>query len=156
MSAQGSGHNGDKMLQISTFYVGEVLYGIDINKVQEINKLTDITTVPLAPAFVRGVVNLRGRIVTIIDLGYKLTRKRTVDTSDTKNIIVESKGEYLGLMVDRIWDVVQTDTEAISAPPANIGGVQGKLFRGVIQRDRELVGILDIERILAEEALERE
>lgn len=147
---------GEKTLQISTFYVGDVLYGIDINRVQEINKLSDITSVPLSPAFVRGVVNLRGRIVTIIDLGYKLTKKPTNDTSDTKNIIVESKGEYIGLMVDRIWDVVQAESDALSPPPANIGGVQGKLFKGVIQRDRELVGILDIERILAEEAAERE
>lgn len=147
---------GEKTLQISTFYVGDVLYGIDINRVQEINKLSDITSVPLAPAFVRGVVNLRGRIVTIIDLGYKLTKKPIEDSADTKNIIVESKGEYIGLMVDRIWDVVQTEADALSPPPANIGGVQGKLFKGVIQRDRELVGILDIERILTEEATERE
>lgn len=155
MSAQAIGHT-EKLLQISTFYVGDVLYGIDINRVQEINKLSEITPVPLSPAFVRGVVNLRGRIVTVIDLGYKLTKKRTAESSDTKNIIVESKGEYLGLMVDRIWDVVQTDTDALSPPPANIGGVQGRLFRGVIQRDSELVGILDIERILAEETAERE
>lgn len=148
--------SGDKILQISTFYVGDVLYGIDINRVQEINKLSDITAVPLAPAFVRGVVNLRGRIVTIIDLGYKIAKKRTGDTSDTKNIIVESKGEYIGLMVDRIWDVVQADADSLSPPPANIGGVQGKLFKGVIQRDRELVGILDIERILTDETSERE
>lgn len=143
-------------MQISTFYIGDVLYGIDINKVQEINKLADLTVVPLSPAFVRGVLNLRGRIVTVIDLGYKLRKQRTEATPDTKNIIVESKGEYLGLMVDRIWDVVQAQDDAISPPPANIGGVQGKLFRGVIQRDRELVGILDIERILADESADRE
>jgi len=147
--------DGNRM-QISTFYINETLYGIDINKVQEINKLSELTAVPLAPPFVKGVVNLRGRIVTVIDLGYKLTRRRTAETEETKNIIVESKGEYLGLMVDRIWDVVQTEADSINPPPANIGGIQGKLFKGVIQRDRELVGILDIERILADETIDRD
>lgn len=146
----------NKTLQVSTFYVDDVLYGIDINRVQEINKLSDLTGVPMSPPYVRGVINLRGKIVTVIDLGYKLRKRRTEQTDETKNIIVESKGEYIGLMVDRIWDVVTTNTEALNPPPANIGGVQGKLFRGVIQRDRELVGILDIERILVDDGIERD
>lgn len=143
-------------MQISTFFLDEVLYGIDINKVQEINKLSERTNVPLSPAYVKGVVNLRGRIVTVIDLGFKLGKDRATDTDETTNIIVESKGEYIGLMVDRIWDVIQADEGQINPPPANIGGIHGKFFKGVVQREKELVGILDIERILADETAERD
>ncbi len=143
-------------MQISTFYLGDVLYGIDINRVQEINKLADITSVPLSPAYVKGVLNLRGRIVTVIDLAYKLSKRHAKDSEDSKNIIVESKGEYIGLLVDKIWDVVHADEDKMNPPPANIGGIQGKYFKGVIQRERELVGILDIERVLADEAGERD
>lgn len=143
-------------MQISTFYLGEVLFGIDINRVQEINKLSEMTKVPLAPAYVKGVVNLRGRIVTVIDLGYKLGKNHAVDTGETTNIIVESKGEYIGLMVDRIWDVIQAEENSMNPPPANIGGIHGKFFKGVVQREKQLVGILDIERILADETTERD
>ena len=138
-------------VELATFYVGEALCGMDILKVQEINKLIEMTRVPQAPEYVLGILNLRGEIVTIVDLGKKLSLKSTELSDKTRNIIVNSNGEHIGLMVEKISDVVQAKWEKVEAPPANIGGVQGKYFTGVFKTEDRLVGILDVEKVLEEE-----
>ncbi|MBW1895908.1 MAG: purine-binding chemotaxis protein CheW [Deltaproteobacteria bacterium] len=136
------------MVELTTFYVGDALCGMDILNVQEINKHMEMTKVPQAPDCVKGILNLRGQIVTIIDLGEKLGLATTELSEESRNIIVNSKGEYIGLMVQRIGDVVQADWETVESPPANIGGVQGKYFKGVFKTKNSLIGILDFEAIL--------
>jgi purine-binding chemotaxis protein CheW len=138
-------------IEMATFYVGNVLFGMDILKVQEINKILDMTAVPQAPEYVKGILNLRGQIVTIIDLGIKLGLSSIDIGPDTRNIIVHSKNEYIGLLVDRIGDVEKTSEEKIEAPPANIGGVKAQFFDGVYKKENSLIGILNVERVLKEE-----
>jgi purine-binding chemotaxis protein CheW len=138
-------------VELATFYVGEALCGMDILKVQEINKLIEMTRVPQAPEYVLGILNLRGEIVTIIDLGKKLSLKSTEMSDKTRNIIVNSNGEHIGLMVEKISDVVQAEWEKVEAPPSNIDGVQGKYFTGVFKTEDRLIGILDVEKVLEEE-----
>ncbi len=138
-------------VELATFYVGEALCGMDILKIQEINKLIEMTRVPQAPEYVLGILNLRGEIVTIVDLGKKLSLKSTEMSDKTRNIIVNSNGEHIGLMVEKISDVVQAEWEKVEAPPANIGGVQGKYFTGVFKTEDRLIGILDVEKVLEEE-----
>ena len=138
-------------VELASFYVGEALCGMDILKVQEINKLIEMTRVPKAPEYVLGILNLRGEIVTIIDLGKKLGLKSTEINNKTRNIIVNSNGEHIGLMVEQISDVVQAEWEKVEAPPANIGIIQGKYFTGVFKTKDHLIGILDVEKVLEEE-----
>ena len=149
LSAQTEIHSDT--VELASFFVGEALCGMDILKVQEINKLIEMTRVPQAPEYVLGILNLRGEIVTIIDLGKKLGLKSTELSEKTRNIIVNSNGEHIGLMVEQISDVVQAKFEKIEAPPANIGGVQGKYFTGVFKTEDSLIGILDVEKVLEEE-----
>ena len=150
LAAQNEIHSDT--LELASFFVGEALCGMDILKVQEINKLIEMTRVPQAPEYVLGILNLRGEIVTIIDLGKKLGLKSTELSDKTRNIIVNSKGEHIGLMVEKISDVVQAKFEKIEAPPANIGGVQGKYFTGVLKTKDRLIGILDVGKVLEEES----
>ena len=138
-------------VELASFYVGEALCGMDILKVQEINKLIGMTRVPQAPEYVLGILNLRGEIITIVDLGKKLGLKSTELTDKTRNIIVNSNGEHIGLMVEQISDVIQAEWEKVEAPPANIGGVQGKYFTGVFKTEDRLIGILDVEKVLEED-----
>jgi purine-binding chemotaxis protein CheW len=152
MELENGTENETGMVELATFYVGEALCGMDILKVQEINKLMEMTSVPQAPDYVMGILNLRGQIVTIIDLGKKLGLDTTELTESSRNIIVNSKGEYVGLLVSRISDVVDADWDKVEAPPANIGGVQGRYFKGVFKTDSRLVGILDVEKVLLEES----
>jgi len=139
------------VVELATFFVGDALCGMDILKVQEINKLIEMTRVPQAPEYVLGILNLRGEIVTIVDLGKKLGLKSTEMSDKTRNIIVNSNGEHIGLMVEKISDVFQANWEMVEAPPANIGGVQGKYFTGVFKTEDRLIGILDVEKVLEED-----
>lgn len=141
----------NKTVELATFYVGDSLCGMDILKVQEINKLLEMTEVPLAPDYVKGILNLRGQIVTVIDLGSKLELTDTNTDGDTRNIIVNSNGEYIGLLVDKIGDVERTEEENIEPPPANIGGIQGRYFEGVFKKENSLIGILNVEEILKDD-----
>ena len=139
-------------VELASFFVGEALCGMDILKVQEINKLIEMTRVPQAPEYVLGILNLRGEIVTIIDLGKKLGLKSSEVNHKTRNIIVNSNGEHIGLMVEQISDVIQAEWEKVEPPPANIGDVQGKYFTGVFKTADRLIGILDVEKVLKEES----
>ena len=138
-------------VELATFYVGSALCGMDILNVQEINKLMEMTKVPQAPEYVTGILNLRGQIVTVVDLGKKLGLTSTDFSDTTRNIIVNSDNEYVGLLVSSISDVVEAKWEKVEEPPANIGGVQGAFFKGVFKTKDRLIGILDVHKVLAEE-----
>jgi purine-binding chemotaxis protein CheW len=138
-------------VELATFYIGDALCGMDILKVQEINKLMEMTKVPQAPEYVTGILNLRGQIVTVVDLGNKLGLSATDLNESSRNIIVNSANEYIGLLVSRISDVVAADMEKVEKPPANIGGLQGSFFKGVFKTKDRLIGILDVDKVLAEE-----
>jgi purine-binding chemotaxis protein CheW len=135
-------------VELATFYIGDALCGIDILQIQEINKLSMMTQVPQAPDYVKGILNLRGQIVTVIDLGKKLGLGETDTSLDPRNVIVNSAGNYVGLMVKEISDVVEADMSKQELPPANMLGIQGEFFTGVYKMDNVLIGILDITKVL--------
>jgi purine-binding chemotaxis protein CheW len=137
-------------LEFSTFYVGGALCGINILNIQEINKHFEITRVPQASDYVEGILNLRGRIVTIVDLGKKLGLAPVGRNKDNRNIIVNSEDEHIGLLVDAISDVVIAKRKDIEPAPSNIGGVKGKYFQGVLKTEKQLIGILNIDEVLKE------
>ena len=141
--------NADKnILELATFYIGDALCGMDILKVQEINKLMEMTKVPQAPDYVTGILNLRGQIVTIVDLGKKLGLGETDLGSDPRNIIVNAPSEHIGLLVQKISDVVMADPDRIEQAPANMSGIQGIFFTGVYKTENKLIGILNVEEVL--------
>jgi len=137
------------IVELATFYVGNALCGMDILKVQEINKLMQMTKVPQAPDYVLGILNLRGQIVTIIDLGRKLGLGDTDVDEDPRNIIVNSSGGHVGLLVAKISDVVAADMTHSEPAPANMGGIQGEYFTGVYKTSTNLIGILDVDKVLS-------
>ncbi len=136
------------IIELVTFYVGDALCGMDILKVQEINKLMEMTKVPQAPDYMVGILNLRGQIVTIIDLGQKLGLGNVVISNESRNIIINAPGEHVGLLVTRISDVVMADPDKIEPAPANMSGIQGLFFTGVYKTENKLIGILDIKEVL--------
>lgn len=136
------------IIELATFYVGRALCGMDILKVQEINKLMEMTKVPQAPEYMVGILNLRGQIVTIIDLGQKLGLGNIEISNESRNIIVNAPGEHVGLLVSRISDVVMADPDKIEPAPANMNGIQGAFFTGVYKTESKLIGILNIKEVL--------
>lgn len=142
---------GGKPIQVSCFTLDETNCGIDISQVQEINDDLTITPVPLAPDYVLGIMNLRGRIVTVIDLSRKLGFRKSEIHRASRIIIVRWQNEYTGLLVDKVTEILAIDSREIGEPPSNIKGMQGKFFRGVVKKSgKELLAILDLEAILAD------
>ena len=132
--------------QFVTFRVNSHLLGFDVLKVREINRVLDITPVPKAPGHIRGLVNLRGQILTVIDLGVRLGfSARNID-EDTHNIIL--KKDAVGFLVDAIGDVALVNDEDIEPTPANIGGIEGGFIDGVVKLEGELLVILSVPKLL--------
>lgn len=135
-------------MELATFYVGKSLYGIDIMSIQEINKHFEVTKVPQAEDYIIGILNLRGKIVTILDIGKKIGLSHIEKTKENRNIIIRSQDEYIGLLVDSIGDVVIADKNSLEPAPANLGGLEGKFFSSVLKTEKDLIGILNIEEVL--------
>ena len=137
-------------VEYATFKVGEALFGIDIVNIHEISKDFEITPLPQSSAFIQGILNLRGKIVTVIDLGNVLNLTPAVKNKGNRNIIVDSQDEYIGLLVDTVGDVVTAGSNDLEPAPSNIGNVKGRFFKGVLKAKTELIGILDIDTVLNE------
>ena len=134
------------MMQFVTFKIDEDLLGIDVLRVREINPGLDITPVPKAPGYVRGLVNLRGETITVFDLGIRLGLAPRDITEASHNVVL--KNHSVGLLVDSIGDMVQCGELQIDSPPANVGSIEGKYIEGVVRLDSELLVILNTGKIL--------
>lgn len=145
----------DRNTELATFHVGDALCGIDILHIREINKNSDITSVPRAADYIIGILNLRGSIVTIIDLARKLGLDRIKSGKDNRNIIVNSEDEAIGFRVDGIGDVVHGNPENMEPAPANLKGIKGKFFSNVVKTENQLIGILDMNEVLGEQSLKQ-
>lgn len=139
----------DNNLQLCSFTLADALFGLDTMLVQEIIKVPEITRVYHAPAEITGIINLRGKIVTIIDLAVKLDLPTRMELHDRRIIIVESQNEPFGLMVDRINDVIEVDGDELGPAPANVKTSQQRYITGVYRDEEQLIAVLDIEGIVS-------
>jgi purine-binding chemotaxis protein CheW len=155
MSTTANARVGTEEQEYCTFQVGDLLLGVDIQQVEEINRHLDLTPVPHAPACVRGVVNLRGEVVTAVDLRTVLGLPPAAFTKSTRNVVLDSHGEQIGLLVDRIGDVVRLVGDDVEPLPANFSGADARFFKGVYQLDEQLLVLLDLEAALAVPATAR-
>ncbi len=139
---------GQSTMQVACVYVGRMLCGFDIQHVQEIKKYSEVTSVPLSSPDIRGIMNLRGQIVTLVDMSVKLAIP-TQTNHQRQIVIVNWEGEYIGFLVDNISDVLTVQQRHILPPPSNIKGAQGKFFQGIYHFKKELLGIIDIDAVLS-------
>ncbi len=150
MTAANNNHvaGAGKGIPCVTFYVGESLLGVPIQQIEEINRHLDLTPVPHGPDYVRGVINLRGKVVTVVDLRTILGLEPAAVGRDTRNVIVNFHGEHVGLIVDRVADVVAARSDEIDRPPANLSSADGRFYSGVYKLESELLVLLDVEAVL--------
>ncbi len=128
-------------------------YGVPITKVQEIISMATPTKMPQTPDFVEGIINLRGKIIPIIDLKKRFKMGESDLTGDTRSVIVEVEGQTIGIIVDEVSEVLRLQTENIEPPPAVIGGITAKYLTGVGKLDDRLLILLDMDRILNEDEI---
>lgn len=137
---------------LATFFVRKALCALDAASVQEVIRVGPLTPVNHAPKEVLGIFNLRGRIVTIVDIGQLLGFTPTVIGPESRIFIIEDRSEFVGLLVDRVDEVVEVEEDQWQAPPANVAGGQGRFFRGVCRAGTRVITMLDAGQLLAEES----
>ncbi|MCK5680457.1 purine-binding chemotaxis protein CheW [bacterium] len=135
-------------LQLCSFQLADATFGLDTMLVQEIIKVPDITKVHLAPKEITGIINLRGKIVTIVDLAIKLDLPTKVELAKRRIIIVESQEEPFGLMVDFINDVISIDTVELDEAPSNVRVAQTRFIAGVFRNNEQLIAILNLDEVI--------
>lgn len=145
--------------RLCTFYVGSLFCGLDLSQIREITTPTAVTKVYLASPIIQGVVNIRGQIVTIIDLKKRLEISDASEPSQkSQAILVDYKGTRTGLLVDHVQDIVPLEPQLLQPSPAHMAGVQGKFFSNIYKRDKQIIAVLDLSEVLrleepAEESL---
>ena len=138
--------------QIVCFKIGNEEYGIDILQVQEILKIPKITKLPKSRAHILGVIDLRGKVIPIIDLGKKFGIIADLSRS-LRAIVVDIEGKQVGLAIDSVSHVVKVDSNDIEPPPPVVKGISGKYIVGIAKLKSGFVVILDINQIFSAEEL---
>lgn len=134
-----------------TFYLDREEYGVDVRQVQEIRRVGEVTAVPRAPEFVRGVINLRGRILPVLDLKRKLGLGEVAESKAARIVVVRVRERLLGLLVDGASQVPKIPVSKIEPPPEEVTERGGDYIRGVAKLDDRLIILVDLERLLAHE-----
>jgi purine-binding chemotaxis protein CheW len=136
--------------QFLTFTIGDELYGVDILRVQEIKGYTAVTRIPNTPPYIKGVLNLRGTIVPIVDLRTKFGMPTVDYTAVTVIIVVVVRDKVMGLVVDAVSEVLNIDKRDIQPPPQFGEKVDVSMLNGIGKSGDKLVALLDIDRLLAD------
>jgi purine-binding chemotaxis protein CheW len=141
----------EELLQLVTFSIGEVEFGVEILKVQEIIRMLEITRVPKAPDFVEGVINLRGKVIPVIDLRLRFGLKAKEHDKKTRIIVIEINQMIVGFVVDSVSEVLRIPAGTIEPPPPVISGLDSEYISGVGKLDDRLLIMLDLNRLLSKE-----
>ncbi|HEY4707780.1 MAG TPA: chemotaxis protein CheW [Thermodesulfobacteriota bacterium] len=137
-----------EVLQLVTFRLGNEEFSLDILRVQEIIRQMEITRVPKAPDFVEGVINLRGKVIPVLDLRKRFGLGADTSTNETRIIVVEVGNRTVGLKVDAVSEVLRLPADRVEAPPSMVTGVDSEYIKGVGKLDGRLLILLDVEKVL--------
>jgi purine-binding chemotaxis protein CheW len=132
--------------QFCTFYLDKLLFGVELKGVQEVIRTLDLTQVPLAPAVVSGLINLRGQIVTAVNLRLRLELEPQPAGMLAMNVVVRSEDGAVSLLVDEIGDVVEVEESTFEPPPETLRGAVREMILGVHKLNDRLMHVLDIEK----------
>ncbi len=138
-----------ELLQLVSFMIGSEEFAINILSVQEINRMLQITKVPNAPSFVSGVVNLRGKVIPVIDLRTKLGLPMKEFDKNTRIVVVEVKDKTVGFIVDAVKEVLRIPTNITEPPPELVTGINSEFIMAVGKLEDRLITLIDIEKVLS-------
>ena len=139
-----------RTVPLATFYVRHALCALDAAGIQEVIRLGPVTPVRHAPGEIVGIVNLRGKIVTILDLGLRLGFPPASPGREARVFIMEDRNEFVGLLVDRVDEVVEADPEQWAPLPSNLSFLQARFFQGVCRIGDRVIALLKPAEVLAE------
>ncbi len=134
--------------QFCTFFLDGLFFGVEVEKVQEVIRHQKTTTVPLAQDVIGGLINLRGQIVTAVDLRRRLELSQRNASADPMNVVIRTEDGAVSLLVDEIGDVVEVEQEDFEHPPDTLSGVARELIRGAYKLKGKLLLLLDTDRAM--------
>ena len=137
-----------ELLQLVSFVLGNEEFGVDILNVQEINRMMQITKVPNSPEYVEGVINLRGRVIPVIDLRCKLGMEKKQKDKNTRIVVIEVKGKTVGFIVDAVKEVIRIPESITEEPPEITSGVNSEYIMAVGKLEDRLLILIDLDKIL--------
>lgn len=138
-----------EVFQLVTFRLGNEEFSLDILKVQEIIRHMELTRVPRTPDFVDGVINLRGRVIPVLDLRKRFGLPAEDKTNETRIIVVDVDDRTVGLKVDAVSEVLRIPSDTVEPPPAIVTGAESEYIKGVGKLDGRLLILLDVAKILS-------
>ncbi len=138
----------ERHLEFVTVTIGEQLFGLPIGRVQDVFVPDRLTRVPLAPEEVAGILNLRGRIVTAIDMRSRLDLGRRAEGQPVMAVGIEMRIESYGLLVDAVGEVLRLPAGAVEPKPANLEPRLARVASGVVRLEEQLLVVLDVDRVL--------
>jgi purine-binding chemotaxis protein CheW len=135
--------------QLCTFFLEGLFFGVEVEKVQEVIRYQEMTRVPLAPAVIAGLINLRGQIVTAIDLRHQLGLSARTSEELPMNVVIRRDDGPISLLVDEIGDVVEVDEQLFEHPPDTLDGQGREFIRGVYKLKEQLLLLLDSDKAMS-------
>ncbi len=136
--------------QLVVFSLAAETYGVDIGTVQEIMRMQDITRVPKTPEFVEGVINLRGKVIPVVDLRKKFSLEVTEYTKETRIVWVNIGGQDIGMIVDAVTEVLRISDESVEPPSSVITGSDSEYLKGIAKLDDKMIILLDLDSMLSD------
>jgi purine-binding chemotaxis protein CheW len=143
-----AGVASDELLQLVSFNIGSEEFGVDILKVQEINRMVEITKVPQAPNYVEGVINLRGKVIPIVDLRKRFNLEQKDYNKNTRIVVVDINGSIMGMVVDSVSEVLRLPSNTIEPPPEIVTGINSEYIKGVAKLEDRLLIFLDLSKVI--------
>ncbi len=143
-----------KLIQLVTFSIGEEEFGVNILQVQEIIRTMDITKVPRSPDFVEGVINLRGKVIPIVDMRSRFGLSSKEHDKYTRIIVIEIEMMIVGFVVDAVSEVLRIPANSVQPPPPVVAGMDADYIDGVGKLDDRLLILLDLDSLLDNEEKE--
>lgn len=154
MSTQSGTASGTEILQLVSFCIGDEEYGVDILRVQEINRTMEVTRVPNSPPYVEGVINLRGRVIPVVDLRVRFGMPKKNWDNSTRIVVVELQGVIVGFVVDSVKEVLRIPRNVTEPPPNLATGASAEYIIGVGKLEDRLLILLDLDKIVGVEELQ--
>lgn len=151
---QSNSQTGEQ-LQLVSFSVGEELFAVDILRVQEINRMMALTKVPQSPDGVEGVINLRGRIIPVLDLRVQFGFPRAEHNEHTRIVVVEVSGQTVGFVVDSVHEVMRIQSSIVEPNPQMSTSIDSSFVSGVAKLDDQLLIMIELDNLLSPESLGR-
>ena len=141
----------DETIQLVGFQLGNEEFGIDITIIQEINRVPYITRVPNAPPHVRGVMNLRGKTLPVMDLRIRMNLSASEYTDDTRIIVVKMRDDVIGFIVDSVTEVLRIASGSVEEPPDFLKTIDTEFIQSVCKINNKLLILLDLNKIIDKE-----